>query len=199
MRSTLEDSLEWRENEQQQNGHTMRPFVHINKPKYRLLQRMSVVYAAIYDYEAQTPEELSIRTGDLLVLNATDAPQDDPDWAQVTLRSQDAFVEQLSGLVPRTYIEPVSSIFHFFKYKSLQETIIRLYSVQLRVRVGQWRGRFARFYGLMDFKEHPVLVDSSMSQNRKLYILLFQIWTCWIGQKTSISGAPKSRANSRFF
>jgi hypothetical protein len=62
------------------------------------------VYVAVYEYAAQTSEELSIQEGTLLILNKT---QEDPDWALVTLRSPDAFVEQQSGLVPRTYIEPV--------------------------------------------------------------------------------------------
>ena len=64
------------------------------------------VYIAIYDYQSQTEEEISIQTNDMLIL--TD--NTDSDWWTVTLKSQDAFQEVATGLVPSTYIEPVINI-----------------------------------------------------------------------------------------
>jgi hypothetical protein len=61
------------------------------------------IYTAIYDYQAQTSEEMSIQAGDTLVI--TD--DSDPDWWQAQLKPLDTFQENLSGLVPKTYIEPV--------------------------------------------------------------------------------------------
>ena len=61
------------------------------------------VYTALYDYDAQTDEELSIKQDDILYLlekSSTD------DWWKVKKRILDADVAEPVGLVPSTYIEP---------------------------------------------------------------------------------------------
>ena len=61
------------------------------------------VYTALYDYDAQTEEELSIKQDDILYLlekSETD------DWWKVKKRVLDADVAEPVGLVPSTYIEP---------------------------------------------------------------------------------------------
>ncbi|KAI5957998.1 SLA1 [Candida theae] len=63
------------------------------------------VYKAIYDYDAQAEEELSIRTDDLLYLLER---SDIDDWWKVKKRviaTGDEVVDEPSGLVPSTYIE----------------------------------------------------------------------------------------------
>ena len=63
-----------------------------------------MVARALYDYEAQDPEELTIKEGGIiLITNDTDQ-----DWWEGVLRSLDAFAESKKGLVPLTYVEEVS-------------------------------------------------------------------------------------------
>lgn len=68
------------------------------------------IYQAIYDYEAQTAEELTIHSGDTLVI--TD--DSDPDWWFAHPKPLDTFQEISPGLVPKTYVEPV--ILYSFYY-----------------------------------------------------------------------------------
>ncbi|KAG7759121.1 hypothetical protein KL911_000258 [Ogataea haglerorum] len=65
------------------------------------------VYVALYDYQAQNDEELSIQENDLLYLLEK---SDIDDWWKVKKRVVDADVEEPSGLVPSTYIEPAKVI-----------------------------------------------------------------------------------------
>ena len=60
---------------------------------------------ALYDYEARTTEELTIKEGMILLI--TD--DSDPDWWDATLRV-DSFEEGESGLVPVVYIEEATPI-----------------------------------------------------------------------------------------
>lgn len=65
------------------------------------------VYRAIYDYDAQAEEELSIHADDLLYLLEK---SDIDDWWKVKKRviaTGDEVVDEPSGLVPSTYIEEV--------------------------------------------------------------------------------------------
>lgn len=64
------------------------------------------IYSVVYDYQAQTAEELDVSQGDLVILR----DGSDPDWVLVQKRSPDAFQESKEGLVPWTYIEKVSAL-----------------------------------------------------------------------------------------
>ena len=65
------------------------------------------VYRALFDYDAQADEELSIREGDLLYLLEK---SDIDEWWNVKKRviaTGDEVVDEPSGLVPSNYIESV--------------------------------------------------------------------------------------------
>lgn len=65
------------------------------------------VYKALFDYDAQADEELSIREGDLLYLLEK---SDIDEWWKVKKRviaTGDEVVDEPSGLVPSNYIESV--------------------------------------------------------------------------------------------
>jgi hypothetical protein len=65
------------------------------------------VVRVIFDYTAQTPDELSITEG--LLLCVTD--DSDSDWLDVkSIQDDDAFSESTHGLVPATYVEPAPYI-----------------------------------------------------------------------------------------
>ncbi|GME92617.1 unnamed protein product [[Candida] boidinii] len=79
------------------------------------------VYIALYDYEAQNEEELSIKENDLLYLLETSEVD---DWWKVKKRVLDADVEEPVGLVPKTYIEPapvVASAVSLYDYDKQTE------------------------------------------------------------------------------
>lgn len=79
------------------------------------------VYIALYDYEAQNEEELSIKENDLLYLLET---SETDDWWKVKKRVLDADVEEPVGLVPKTYIEPapvVASAVSLYDYDKQTE------------------------------------------------------------------------------
>ncbi len=61
------------------------------------------IYTVVYDYAAQTDEELDVISGDFVIVK----DGSDPDWVLVKKRSPDAFQESKEGLVPWTYIEKV--------------------------------------------------------------------------------------------
>lgn len=68
------------------------------------------VYRALYDYSAQSDEELSIHPDDLLYLLER---SDVDDWWKVKKRMLpvgDQEVEEPVGLVPSNYIEEVSNV-----------------------------------------------------------------------------------------
>jgi hypothetical protein len=60
------------------------------------------VVRVIYDYTAQTTDELTITEG--LLLCVTD--DTDPDWLEVKSLQANTFSDSTSGLVPTTYVEP---------------------------------------------------------------------------------------------
>jgi hypothetical protein len=61
------------------------------------------VVRVVFDYEAQTNEELTVTEGILLCV----IDDSDQDWLEVkSIQFEDAFSEQTSGLVPATYVEP---------------------------------------------------------------------------------------------
>ncbi len=75
----------------------------INLQPIDMTSKFLGVYTALYDYDAQTEEELSIKQDDILYLlekSETD------DWWKVKKRVLDADVAEPVGLVPSTYIEP---------------------------------------------------------------------------------------------
>lgn len=60
------------------------------------------VCVALYDYEANTEEELTIKENDILYL----LEDDDPEWWKAKLKTADPN-ELLVGLIPSNYVEPV--------------------------------------------------------------------------------------------
>lgn len=62
------------------------------------------VTKALYDYDAQGDEELSIREGDILLVT-DDADQ---EWWTAVQKPTDTFGDARQGLVPATYVEEVS-------------------------------------------------------------------------------------------
>ncbi len=60
------------------------------------------VYTALFDYAAQSDQELSIKEGDLLYLLDSSAPD---NWWSVKKRVLGAEQEEPSGIVPNNYIE----------------------------------------------------------------------------------------------
>jgi uncharacterized protein YaiE (UPF0345 family) len=65
--------------------------------------KCKIVARAIYDYDAQTSEELTVKEGAVfLVLDDSD-----PDWWTCQERAHDTFQDGNVGLVPVTYIEEV--------------------------------------------------------------------------------------------
>lgn len=62
------------------------------------------VCVALYDYEANTEEELTIKENDVLYV----LEDDDPEWWKAKLKTTDPN-ELLVGLVPSNYVEPVSN------------------------------------------------------------------------------------------
>lgn len=65
--------------------------------------KCKIVARVLYDYEAQTEEELSIKEGGIVLI--TD--DTDQDWWQAYERPLDTFAEGKFGLVPLTYVEEV--------------------------------------------------------------------------------------------
>ncbi|KAK5671102.1 hypothetical protein QVD99_002863 [Batrachochytrium dendrobatidis] len=65
-----------------------------------------IVARCLFDYEARTDEELTIREGDLLFI--TD--DTDQEWWMATEKPVDAFQEAHSGLVPMSYVEEAQPI-----------------------------------------------------------------------------------------
>lgn len=65
------------------------------------------VSVALYPYNAQTDQELTIEQGDLLYL-LEQATVD--DWCKVKKRVLGLETEEPVGLVPHNYIEPVSVV-----------------------------------------------------------------------------------------
>lgn len=65
------------------------------------------VYKALYDYEAQNDEELSLSENDLLYLLEK---SDIDDWWKVKRRVVGSDAEEPEGLVPSTYIEPAQLV-----------------------------------------------------------------------------------------
>jgi len=62
------------------------------------------VHVALYDYEANTEEELSIKKNDVLYI----LEDDDPHWWKAKLKTADPNYLYV-GLVPSNYVEPVSN------------------------------------------------------------------------------------------
>lgn len=64
------------------------------------------VCKAVYDYEAQTPEEVSIKEDDIVYV----VDNSDPSWSEVQLKMPS--VDQIGpvGLVPASYVAEVCSI-----------------------------------------------------------------------------------------
>ncbi len=60
------------------------------------------VCQALYDYEANTEEELSIKENDILYV----LEDDDPEWWKAKLKTVDPNELQV-GLIPSNYVEPV--------------------------------------------------------------------------------------------
>lgn len=60
---------------------------------------------ALYPYAAQTEQEISVDQGDLLYLLEKST---EDDWWKVKKRVLGAETEEPVGLVPMTYIQPVS-------------------------------------------------------------------------------------------
>ncbi len=66
------------------------------------------IYTALYDYEPQGDNELSIQEGELLyVLEKSDVD----DWWKAKKRAAADEEEEPVGLIPNNYVEEVSSIF----------------------------------------------------------------------------------------
>lgn len=61
------------------------------------------VSKALYDYEAQTEEELSIREDDTLYV----IEKEDDDWWKAELKQSNSDEQGPVGLVPATYLEKV--------------------------------------------------------------------------------------------
>ena len=75
------------------------------------------VCQALYDYEANTEEELSIKENDILYV----LEDDDPEWWKAKLKTVDPNELQV-GLIPSNYVEPVRRPFasiHTFSSISL--------------------------------------------------------------------------------
>jgi hypothetical protein len=62
-----------------------------------------MIARVVYDYEAQTSDELTIKEGQIVLI--TD--DSDQDWWEATLKPVNTFEETLKGLVPLTYVEEV--------------------------------------------------------------------------------------------
>jgi hypothetical protein len=62
-----------------------------------------MIAQVIYDYEAQTSDELTIKEGQILLI--TD--DNDQDWWEAQEKTNDTFQEGAKGLVPLTYVEEV--------------------------------------------------------------------------------------------
>lgn len=60
---------------------------------------------ALYDYEANTEEELTIKENDILYI----LEDNDPEWWKAKLKTADPS-ENLIGLIPCNYVEPVSQL-----------------------------------------------------------------------------------------
>ncbi|ODV85243.1 hypothetical protein CANARDRAFT_28517 [[Candida] arabinofermentans NRRL YB-2248] len=79
------------------------------------------VCVALYEYQAQNDEELSLQEGDLLYLLEK---SDVDDWWKVKKRVVDADVEEPAGLVPSTYVEaskPVNQAVALYDYDKQTE------------------------------------------------------------------------------
>jgi hypothetical protein len=63
------------------------------------------ICVALYDYEANTEEELTIKENDILYI----LEDDDPEWWKAKLKTADPS-ENLIGLIPCNYVEPVSQL-----------------------------------------------------------------------------------------
>ncbi|KAJ3194292.1 cytoskeletal protein binding protein [Irineochytrium annulatum] len=68
--------------------------------------KCKIVAKAVYDYDAQTSEELTLKEGTVLLV--TD--DSDPDWWTCTIRVTDTFQEAQEGLAPVTYIEEMQPL-----------------------------------------------------------------------------------------
>ena len=65
-----------------------------------------MVARVLYDYEARTDEELSIREGTIILITN----DSDQEWWNAQERPLDTFQEGRSGLIPLTYVEEVQFI-----------------------------------------------------------------------------------------
>ncbi|CDO96123.1 unnamed protein product [Kluyveromyces dobzhanskii CBS 2104] len=78
------------------------------------------VYTAIYDYAAQTDEELDVKEGDLLYLLEQSAVD---DWWTVKKRVIGSDQDEPVGLVPKTYIEEapvIGTVVALYDYQQVQ-------------------------------------------------------------------------------
>ncbi|KAJ3197753.1 cytoskeletal protein binding protein, partial [Dinochytrium kinnereticum] len=66
--------------------------------------RCKIVASVLYDYDARTSEELTVKEGNVVLV----IDDNDPDWWKCILRVSDTFEEAQEGLVPVTYVEEVN-------------------------------------------------------------------------------------------
>jgi hypothetical protein len=78
------------------------------------------VFVALYRYEAQSDQELTVAQGDLLYLLETS--QED-DWWKVKKRVPGLAAVEPTGLVPNNYVEPVSCSDHTKFYLERSEVV----------------------------------------------------------------------------
>ncbi|KAG0222389.1 cytoskeletal protein binding protein [Actinomortierella wolfii] len=77
------------------------------------------VVVALYDYEANTEEELTIKENNVLYV----LEDDDPEWWKAKLKTEDPNENKI-GLIPSNYIEPlpeIGSVVGLYKYEATNE------------------------------------------------------------------------------
>ncbi|KAJ3315817.1 cytoskeletal protein binding protein [Boothiomyces sp. JEL0838] len=115
--------------------------------------KCKIVAKVLYDYEAQTDEELTIKEGGILLI--TD--DTDQDWWTAYERPLDTFQEGRTGLVPLTYVEeatPICIVNAIYDYDAQtdEEITIRegdLIRIYEKVDADWWFGKHDHDVGLV--------------------------------------------------
>ena len=75
------------------------------------------IVSCLYDYNAQNEQEMTFIEGEmLLILNDLDE-----DWWDAVKKQDDAFSDQITGLVPATYVQdhvPLKSVVALYDYEA---------------------------------------------------------------------------------
>ncbi|KAJ3270203.1 cytoskeletal protein binding protein [Terramyces sp. JEL0728] len=115
--------------------------------------KCKIVARVLYDYEAQTDEELTVKEGGILLI--TD--DTDQDWWTAYERPLDTFQEGRSGLVPLTYVEeatPICIVNAIFDYDAQNDEEITIHEGDLiriyeKVDADWWFGKHDHDVGLV--------------------------------------------------